>query len=204
MALPWLAAAFVATLLLRLYAKKKQNKEWQKFSVLRILGESSPQVELIKVMAEWSKTSAGSDRIAPQLLPLLDGLADARERAARLLADHKDSAENPINKQEILATLDLALADALWMGRHLIRLPRQRKTTFTKRIAEPDFQSSSLAAIQETLDEARSLVDSIGEAAGRDSALTLRRHLARLEEIHSAREELGPEPEFMEDLKEAE
>lgn len=200
MALPWLVAAFAATLLLRIYAKKKQAEEVRKFSVLHILGEASPQVELIKAMTEWLKSSSGAERIAPQLMPLLDGLADARERAARLLKDHKDSQDAPFKKKDVLITLDLALADAIWMGRYLIRLPRQRKTTFSARIAEAGFQSAALAAISETLEEAEALVDSISQASGMDSALSLRRHLARLEEIHAAREELGPEPEFLEDL----
>lgn len=200
LAWPWLVAAFAATLLLRLYAKKRQVEETRKFSVLHILGESSPQVELIRVMTEWFKSSAGAERIAPQLMPLLDGLADARERAARLLKDHKDSQDAPFKRNDILITLDLALADAIWMGRHLIRLPRQRKTTFASRIAEPGFQAAALASIAETLEEAKALVDSISQASGRDSALYLRRHLARLEEIHAAREELGPEPEFLENL----
>jgi hypothetical protein len=199
-ALPWLAAALVPGLIMSLYARHLQAKEFKKFSALHILGESSPQVELIETMTEWFKTSSGPERIAPDLLTLLDSLAETRERASRLLADHKDSAENPVNKQEILATLDLALADAIWMGRHLIRLPRQRKTTFSKRIAEPGFQASALAAVAETLKEAQSLVDSIGEASGRDTALSLRKHLARLEEIHAARKELGPEPEFLEEF----
>lgn len=203
-ALPWLAAALVPGLIMSFYARHLQAKEFKKFSALHILGESSPQVELIETMTEWFKSSSGAERIAPDLLTLLDSLAETRERASRLLADHKDSAENPVNKQEILATLDLAVADAIWMGRHLIRLPRQRKTTFSKRIAEPGFQASALTAVAETLKEAQSLVDSIGEASGRDTALSLRKHLARLEEIHAAREELGPEPEFMEELMKSE
>ncbi len=199
-ALPWLGTAAAAILLLRVYAHRQQKREWQKFSLEQVLGESSPQVELIKAMAGWAKSSLGGDRVAPQLLTMLDGLAEARIRASRLMPDPQPKEAGPINKLEVLAAMDLALADAIWMGRHLIRLPRQRKATFARRIAEPGFQASVLDSIDETLKEAQALVDALGKASERESTFSLREHLKKLEELHAARAELDEELEPLEEF----
>lgn len=194
---PWLAVllfAFMTGYPLALYhlhnLKAKKNQK-------QIPTEVQESWELLRWMGHQRTLN---QRTHPQLRGLLEDIAAIRRRTLDALESEiwKERAKSPDGKQaklDVERTLDHALYDSIFIGRHLFRGKGQREATFYKRCEDPKFGAHALESISQIRDEVLSLSES-AIAAGAQSDLRLELTRDRIQALVDAEREveqaLGP------------
>lgn len=141
-----------------------------------------------------------NQRTHPRLRELLEDIASIRRRTLDALESElwKERAKTPEGtqaQQDVVRTLDHALYDAIFIGRHLFRGKGQREITFYKRCEDPKFGAHALESIDQIRNEILSLSES-AIAAGAQSDLRLELTKGRIQALVDAEREieqsLGP------------
>lgn len=133
-------------------------------------------------------------RTHPKLRELLEDIAAIRRRTLDALdsptwQERSKAPEGAQAKQDVMRTLDHALYDAVFIGRHLFRGKGQRETTFHQRCQDPKFGAHALESIGQLHDEVLSLSES-AIAAGEQSDLRLELTKGRIQALVDAEREL--------------
>jgi len=163
--------------------------------------EIPPEIEETWELLRWmGRQRTLNQRTHPELRGLLEDLAAIRRRTLDALESDlwKERAKAPEGrqaKQDVAKTLDDALFDAIFIGRHLFRGKGQREATFYKRCEDPKFGAHALESIRQVRDEVLSLSEST-IAAGEQSDLRLELTKGRIQALVDAEREieqsLGP------------
>lgn len=163
-------------------------------SVQSRLKERVEEWVLIEELNRFDKERSLSERLDPRLTLLINRAVIARQMAMSALAslptDRRLTGSDGRSLVETLPVLTAsAIVDACWMGRHMVRRTKQRKSSFEKRIADPDYQRHALVAIEELVIDLELLAEAVRESAGGGES-TIREALGRLQELKTAWNEL--------------
>lgn len=101
---------------------------------------------LVDELVDFEKSGTLIERTHAGHMALVERIALVREELSKLEAGaSKESKELYVKSRQ---TVEEALHDALWMGRHLVRRKQQRRATFAKKLEDPNWGASELAQIE--------------------------------------------------------
>lgn len=160
-----------------------------------------PEVRETWNFLKWMlQRRALSQRTHPMLRALLEDIAVIRRRTLDAMESEawKERAKTPEGKrtkQDVKLTMDHALYDAIFIGRHLFRGKGQREVTFFQRCQNPAFGEHALESISQIRDEVLGLSES-AIAASSHSDLRIELTKSRIQSLVDAETEieeaLGP------------
>ncbi|HMS55329.1 MAG TPA: hypothetical protein PKA27_07990 [Fimbriimonadaceae bacterium] len=110
---------------------------------------SAPADEVLRLVDElvdFEKAGTLRERTHPGHIELVERIAVVHEELCRLEANASKETKDLYAKSR--RTVEEALHDALWLGRHLVRRKQQRQTTYDRKRQNPNWGSSELAQVE--------------------------------------------------------